>query len=473
MVDLIEFGSNASYVEKIYRAWVERKTSCSLEWSSIFGKPTSPPKRLASIESGASELQEKATLLVRAYREYGFASAKLDPLNRKHEVASCSEYLDLARYGFLSYEMGQEVLCDGFKGAKSFRLSDLIKELKRVYSGSVGFEFFHVSDPKKRKWLQENLERQATERGSYGFEEQHGFLEKLIETEFFESEIHLKYPSTKAFSLRGAETVNVMLNALTDHVATLGIGKVSICMGRRGRLSVLAGVAGKPLREILEELKSRDAGISCEIIEGPFSEASVETDGEKREKLVSITVCPPPEDNSSIEETKENVSVIVHEDIFSKGSAGSTMLCRESTEPSEGRIHLVINDRGGVGVSEDAKPLSVSLFDYAKIAQIPIFHVNCEDIDSSVWLMGLAYDYRQNFHSDIMIDLCCYRAFGEESNVGSEDAQSEMLAVRARKSLAEMYSGFLIQEELLTEEEKNALEEKVVRRIQAQMPKCK
>ena len=100
--------------------------------------------------------------------------------------------------------------------------------------------------------------------------------------------------------------------------------------------------------------------------------------------------------------------------------------------------------------------------------QAPIFHVNGEDPEATVYLAELALDFRQTFHRDVVIDMFCYRRHGH--NEGDEPAFTQPLMygkIRERPTLSEVYTEQLILSGDLTVAEHEAMVEKFQAKLQA------
>src|SRR4029450_4790822 len=83
--------------------------------------------------------------------------------------------------------------------------------------------------------------------------------------------------------------------------------------------------------------------------------------------------------------------------------------------------------------------------DVAKMIQAPIFHVNGDDPEACVRVARLAFDYRQAFKKDVVIDMWCYRRFGHNESDEPAFTQPLMYArIKGRRSVRKLYTEALV-----------------------------
>ena len=86
--------------------------------------------------------------------------------------------------------------------------------------------------------------------------------------------------------------------------------------------------------------------------------------------------------------------------------------------------------------------------------QAPIFHVNGDDPEAAIRVVQIAFDFRQQFKKDVVIDMICYRRHGH--NEGDDPSYTQPLLYRKIKehpSVAALYAERLVREGVLTAEE--------------------
>ena len=85
------------------------------------------------------------------------------------------------------------------------------------------------------------------------------------------------------------------------------------------------------------------------------------------------------------------------------------------------------------------------------MVQAPIFHVNGDDPEACVRVAELAFEYRQRFHKDVVIDMVCYRRHGH--NEGDDPSYTQPLmykAIAERRSVRKLYVEALVKRGELT-----------------------
>ena len=124
-----------------------------------------------------------------------------------------------------------------------------------------------------------------------------------------------------------------------------------------------------------------------------------------------------------------------------------------------GTIHVVVNNQLGFTTAPELGRSSVYPTDVAKMVQAPIFHVNGDDPEAAVRVMRLAFEFRNRFKKDVVVDLFCYRRYGH--NEADEPAFTqprmyelidEHLPVRA------LYTQQLVQRGDITADDEQAVE---------------
>ena len=419
--------------------------------------------------------------LIESYRTFGHLMADTDPLRYRQRS---HPDLDVVTHGLSLWDLDREFATGGFGGKPFMKLRRILGILRDSYCRSVGVEYMYMENPIERKWMQEHVEVGAPRTPR---EEQLRILRKLNSAEAFESFLQTKYVGQKRFSLEGGESLIPLLDAILDSSAKRGLDEVCIGMPHRGRLNVLANIGGKSYGQIFQEF------------EGHYAENSVQGTGDVKYHLgtqgvfkadtgetTKIYLAANPshleavnpvlegivrakQDINGVHESYTVLPILVHGDaaFAGQGVVSETLnLSQLKGYRTGGTIHIVVNNQVGFTTSPHAARSSTYSTDIAKMIQAPVFHVNGDDPESVVRVARLAFEYRQEFHKDVVIDMVCYRRRGH--NEGDEPSFTQPMMYKlidAKRSTRKLYTEALIGRGDITVEEA----EEVLRDYQAQL----
>nr|WP_307859024.1 multifunctional oxoglutarate decarboxylase/oxoglutarate dehydrogenase thiamine pyrophosphate-binding subunit/dihydrolipoyllysine-residue succinyltransferase subunit [Herbiconiux sp. SYSU D00978] len=409
--------------------------------------------------------------LINSYRVRGHLMADVDPLEY---VQRSHPDLDIASHGLTFWDLDREFVTAGFGGRRQMKLRDILGVLRDSYCRTVGVEYMHIQDPKQRKWMQEHLEVPYSKPTK---DEQLRILGRLNEAEAFETFLQTKYVGQKRFSLEGGESTIALLDAVLQGAADAGLSEVAIGMAHRGRLNVLANIAGKTYGQIFREFEGtqdpRTVQGSGDVkyhlgTEGTFTSASG--------KQMPVYLAANPSHLEAVDGVLEGIvrakqdrqpigsfnvlPILLHGDaaMAGQGIVLETMqLSQLRGYRTGGTIHVVVNNQVGFTTPPGEGRSSVYSTDVAKTVQAPIFHVNGDDPEAVVRVAELAFAYRQEFKRDVVIDLICYRRRGH--NEGDDPSMTQPLMynlIEAKRSVRTLYTEALVGRGDITEEEHEA-----------------
>ena len=365
--------------------------------------------------------------LVEAYRQRGFLAAALDPLGvaKNSRIAE----LDAQQYGVS-------------------QASPLIARLKAAYCRSIGWDFAHIRDAARRRWLAAEAESYA--HGEVSLAEQHRCLALLARTTTFETALARRLPGGKLFGIGGAETFNVILETLLVESVRLGVEEVVIGGMHRGRFNMLANVFGKPLTPLVAEIIGKPAvpeglGVSSDVSYHLGYSGEREIAGQR----LRISVSAHPSHLQLIPIISQGrararqamradagrravLPLLLHTDASFAGQglvAEMFQLSKLAPFDLGGTIHLVINNQVGFTTDPDDARSAHGCTDIARLVEAPIIHVNGDDPDAVSRASLVAANYRATFASDIVIDLVCYRRPGHNEIDEPRFTQPEMYRV--------------------------------------------
>jgi 2-oxoglutarate dehydrogenase E1 component len=473
---------NLDALESAYEDWRRNPASVDETWQLFFAGFTLGTEEAPRTDSSG---QRSVICLIDAYRELGHFLAHLDPLT---EPPVSIPLLELAEFGLQEHDLERNFDLDHFLGLERGTLHDLLAALRATYCRTIGVEYMHIQDMRLRRWLQERMEPCRNHPG-FAPPRRRRILADLHAAELFERFLHTSYVGQKRFSLEGAETLIPILNALVDRAAGAGVKEIVLGMSHRGRLNVLANILGRPLAEIFSEFEDNflplssggDGDVRYHV---GFSSDRAGADGTS----IHLSLSPNPSHVEALNPVVEGrmrakqqcfddrdrtrgVPVLIHGDaaFAAQGVVAETLnLSQLSGFTTGGTVHVVVNNQIGFTTSPADARSTVYCTDVAKAIEAPIFHVNAEDTEAAVFVTELAFDCRQAFHRDVVIDLVCYRRHGHNESDDPSFTQPLMYAkIKERSSLSRVYTERLIQEESLTEEESQRLDEQFQARLQA------
>jgi len=112
--------------------------------------------------------------------------------------------------------------------------------------------------------------------------------------------------------------------------------------------------------------------------------------------------------------------------------------------------------------------------DIAKAFGFPIFHVNAEDPEGCYKIALLAAQIRQRFHTDVFIDMYCYRKYGHnESDEPAFTQPLEYALIREKKTIREIYRDDLIQQGVVERQMAEELEKEFKDNLQKALSETK
>ncbi|MGW0827927.1 multifunctional oxoglutarate decarboxylase/oxoglutarate dehydrogenase thiamine pyrophosphate-binding subunit/dihydrolipoyllysine-residue succinyltransferase subunit [Streptomyces sp. NPDC002845] len=443
--------------------------------------PYEPVRWLKDIDASHDDDVTKAARvfeLIHSYRVRGHVMADTDPLEyrqRKHPD------LDITEHGLTLWDLEREFAVGGFAGKSMMKLRSILGVLRDSYCRTTGIEFMHIQDPKQRKWIQDRVERGHNAKPER--EEQLRILRRLNAAEAFETFLQTKYVGQKRFSLEGGESVIPLLDAVIDSAAESRLDEVVIGMAHRGRLNVLANIVGKSYAQIFREFEGNldpksmhgSGDVKYHLgAEGTFTGL----DGEQ----IKVSLVANPSHLEAVDPIVEGVAR-AKQDIINKGGTDFTVLpvalhgdaafagqgvVAETLNMSQlrgyrtgGTVHIVINNQVGFTAAPESSRSSMYATDVARMIEAPIFHVNGDDPEAVVRVARLAFEFRQAFNKDVVIDLICYRRRGHNESDNPAFTQPLMYdLIDKKRSVRKLYTESLIgRGDITLEEAEQALQD--------------
>ena len=419
--------------------------------------------------------------VIHAYRVRGHLMADINPLEYEQRA---HPDLDVLTHGLTLWDLDREFATGGFAGRPLMKLREILGVLRDSYTRTIGIEYMHIQDPEQRAWIQERVEVPHVKPTH---DEQLTILRKLNEGEAFETFLQTKYVGQKRFSLEGSEALIPLIDTILSDAADENIIEVAIGMPHRGRLNVLANIAGKSYGQIFAEF------------EGNYGEESVQGSGDVKYHLgtsgtytnpqglqTNVYLAANPSHLEAVNPVLEGVvrakqdqlprdrsfdilPMLLHGDaaFAGQGVVVETLhLSQLQGYRTGGTVHIVVNNQVGFTTSPKYSRSSVYATDAARMIQSPVFHVNGDDPEAVTRVAQLAFAFRQAFHKDVVIDMVCYRRRGHNEADDPSLTQPMMYnLIDAKRSVRKNYTEALIGRGDITVEEA----EEALRHFQEQL----
>ena len=437
--------------------------------------PYVPIQWHADIPEGKDQLNKAARVqqLIQAYRTNGHLMADTDPLEYKQRS---HPDLDVVTHGLTLWDLDREVATGGFGGSPYAKLRNILGTLRDSYCRSIGVEYMYIESPEERKWIQNQVEV-----GSPFFprEEQLRILRKLNSAEAFETFLHTKFVGQKRFSLEGGESVIPLLDAIARYAAKAQLDEICIGMPHRGRLNVLANVAGKSYGQIFQEFEGHyqenevQGSGDVKYHLGTYGDFVTES-GEKTKIYLAANpshleavnpvlegIVRAKQDRKNVKSAFSVMPILIHGDAAFAGQgvvAETLNMSQLRGYRTGGTIHVVINNQVGFTTSPESARSSRYSTDIAKLIQAPVFHVNGDDPEACVRVARVAFEYRQTFNKDVVIDMVCYRRRGHNEGDEPSFTQPRMYKlIDAKRTTRVLYAEALVGRGDITQEESDEI----------------
>jgi 2-oxoglutarate dehydrogenase E1 component len=490
------YGGNAGFIEDLYERYLQNPDGVPPAWRDHFDAmhqeaanevPHGPVRerfmRLAQqgtaqtsrrpplgMEPAAAEKQAAVLRLINAYRFRGHQIADLDPLQLRKSPQVPD--LDPAYHNLTSQDLNRVFHTGSLCAPDRMALRDILALLRKVYCGSVGSEYMHITSTEQKRWVQRRLEGYRAQ-PELEDADRRWLLTLLTAAEGLERYLHKRYVGQKRFSLEGAETLIPVIDALIQRAGCKGQKELVIGMAHRGRLNVLTNILGKPPQEMFDEFEGRVRGRWRELAGDVKYHMGFSTDIDTPGGIVHIALGFNPSHLEIIDPVIEGsvrarqrrredrtgelvLPVLIHGDaaFAGQGVVAETMQLSQTRGYSTGgTVHIVVNNQIGFTTSNPLDTRStLYCTDIAKMVQAPVFHVNADDPEAAIFVTRLALDFRNQFRKDVIIDLVCYRRLGH--NEADEPAVTQPMMykkIRNRSTTRSLYADRLVGAGVLTD----------------------
>lgn len=466
-------NSHPGYIEGLYNDFVKDPTSVDVDMRKFFegfdfaitnATGSSNGAGINGVVGSTNQLDKEFAVyrLILAYRRKGHLIAKTNPIRERKDRKAV---LELSDFGLSDADLSTSFQAGKLVGLPNESLKNILAHLHKCYTNHVGVQIAYITDRKKQEWLFEAVEKTLLK--PVPLQQKKRILQKLNEGVMFEKFLHTKYIGQKRFSLEGGETAIAALDAIINTAANNDVEEVVIGMAHRGRLNVLANIMGKTYEQIFSEFEGNsipDTTMGSGDVKYHLGFGSdVETaDGKK----IHLKLSPNPSHLEAVDPlvigfARSKADILYNSDydkilpvlIHGDASIAGQGIVYEVLQMSKlkgyytgGTIHFVINNQIGFTTDFDDARSSDYCTSIAAMVHAPVFHVNGDDAEAVVKACEIATMYRQEFNSDIFIDMVCYRKHGHNEGDEPKFTQPQLYAlIDKHLNPREVYTQFLIQ----------------------------
>ncbi len=462
-----------AYIESLYQDFIKNPSSIDIEIRKFFegfdfavSMSSSGEKAVADGNTDSQttvQFSKELSVyqLIQAYRRKGHLIATTNPVRQRKDR---SANLTLESFGLSEADLSSNFEIGKFIGLGKASLQTIITHLKKCYTNNLGVEFRADTSTKKMEWMIHAVEH--TMLLPVPLQQRKRILQKLNEGVMFEKFLHTKYIGQKRFSLEGGETTIAALDAIIDIASQNNVQEVVIGMAHRGRLNILANIMGKTYEQIFSEFEGTatpDTTMGSGDVKYHlgYSSEIISASGNK----VNLKLCPNPSHLEAVDPVVVGFSrckadvlydsdfdkilpILIHGDASVAGQGVVYEVLQMSNLKgyyTGGTIHFIINNQIGFTTDFDDARSADYCTSIAAMVKAPVLHVNGDDPEAVVKAVEIATRYRQEFNSDIFIDMVCYRKHGHNEGDEPKFTQPQLYAlIEKHPNPREVYTQYLM-----------------------------
>jgi 2-oxoglutarate dehydrogenase E1 component len=486
---------NDGYVAEAYETYRRDPSAVEESWRQFFrfAESLSGGAPAAAVGTDARLLRKAAgaAALAAAIREYGHLAVALDPLGTP---APGAPELTPEFHGITAADLA-EVPAAALEGVTTIdhggrTAADVIAVLQERYCGGIAFEFEHLGEEAERAWF-----RHAVESGEHipaiTADEKRKLLERMTQVDGMERFIGRAFVNAKRFSIEGVDALVPMIDEALAGSGKAGTTAAVIGMAHRGRLNVLAHALQKPYARIFREFAGQHDQTNSASGTGDVKyhlgyRTTREFDNGAR---VETLLVPNPSHLEFVNAVLMGVSramqrtpsgrdenrvlpIAVHGDAAFPGEGVVTETLNLSLLRGYrvgGTLHFIANNQVGFTTDPSDSRSTHYASDPAKGFDVPVMHVNADDLESCIHAVRIAVAYRQRFAKDILIDIVGYRRHGHNEADQPAFTQPTLYdVIRTHPTPREVWAARLVRERVVTEEDVAAIDRRFAERLQAE-----
>jgi len=465
---------NGAYIEDVYLKYLQGDVYIEDSWRKFFDGYQFAQKNFSSNSKEIPLNVQKEFMVIRLINEYrsrGHLFTKTNPVRERRKYTPT---LQFTNFGLEESDLNTVFQAGEQIGIGAAILQEIINHLEETYCQSIGIEYEYMPHPKRVKWLRNRIE--LKNRPKISKEHKKHIVHKLNQASVFEQFLQKKFVGQKRFSIEGAESLIPALDMLIEQGSNMGISDFVMGMAHRGRLNVLVNIFGKTYKSIFSEFEGKEfdeEGSFDGDVKYHLGFTSVRTTTDQG-KSVKLTLAPNPShleavspvvegivrskiDNELDGDNSKIIPILIHGDAAIAGQGvvyEVIQMAQLDGYHTGGTIHIVINNQIGFTTNYLDARSSTYCTDVAKTTLCPVFHVNGDDVEAVVQTVQVALEFRQEFKSDIFIDLLCYRKYGHNEGDEPKFTQPKLYELISKHpNPREIYINKLIKENIITSKE--------------------
>ena len=477
--------AHATFFADLYDQYLQDPDSLEPSWKAFFQGydfANSDFLQKELVEGVSPQVPEKVLKefrvinLINGYRTRGHLFTKTNPVRERRTYMPT---LELENFDLSDSDLETVFNAGEIIGLGPQPLKVIIAHLEEIYCDSIGVEYMYIRKPSINKWIQNKL-NVNNNHPNFSKSQKVKLLTKLIEAVSFENFLHTKFVGQKRFSLEGGESLIPALDILIEEAANNGVEEFVMGLAHRGRLSTLVNIFGKSAESVFSEFEGKD--YKEKIFDGDVKyhlgwTTQRTTDSGKK---INLNIAPNPSHLEAVGPIVQGIArskldrkyngdldkvlpIIVHGDAAIAGQGVVYELIQMSRLEGYqcgGSVHIVINNQIGFTTNYLDARSSTYCTDVGKVTLSPVLHVNADDVEAVVHAVLFALDFRLEFKRDVFIDLLGYRKYGHNEGDEPRFTQPKLYKIISKHPNPKtIYVSKLIQENLLTEEKVNLIEE--------------
>lgn len=350
-----------------------------------------------------------------------------DAAERVAEPAAADPTLDaFRRWGYLQADLDWLGRLEPLPHPELDVDGDTAERARKWYCGTLAVEFMHIPDPARRAWVSEHMEAEPPPVDA------RVVAEMLCRSTTFEEVLHSRYIGNKRFAVEGSEALLPLLAEALEEAGGRGVEKAILAMSHRGRLNVTAHIVGVPLEHLMAGFEDVDPRSVMGAGDVKYHLGATGTYTTRSGAEIGIHLASNPSHLEAIDpvvagrarakQTRMGedgagrlLSIVMHGDAAFAGQGITAETLNLTDIPGYtvgGTVHVIVNN--WIGFTTEPRHYQSWRFasDLARRLPIPIFHVNGEDPEAVVRAARLAVAWRQEFATDVVIDMIAYRRHG-------------------------------------------------------------